>query len=80
MQTSADRSGTLTELFSSGHANLLKNHEGMDQFLLEDIDQVERVTYDFDAIVSTEDFHEVAEQLMFVHNVSLLWRYRISNR
>ncbi len=122
MQTSADRSGTFTELLSSGRANLLKDKallnelvayedfldrfsfaqeylmhmsvdlqqpftarfdyrmDGMEWIVEEDIDLAARVDYDFGALVSDASFHNAAEQLMYVHNIALLWRSRISER
>jgi len=122
LQTSADRSGTFTELLSSGRAYLLKDQALVNELVayedflqrfnfaqeytmhlivdnqqaftkgfqysvddvftsrIEDIEQTEPVTYDFDVMVANASFQEAAEQLMFMHSVALLWRTRIIDR
>lgn len=47
---------------------------------IEDLEEMERVTYDFEATVVNPSFVEAAEQLMFMHSIALLWRTRISDR
>ncbi|MEN1728696.1 MAG: hypothetical protein AAGJ52_09670 [Pseudomonadota bacterium] len=122
LQTSADRSGTFTELLSSGRAYLLKDENLVNEMVayedflqrfnfaqeflaqmiidlqqpfsagfqrnidgafitsIEEVDQVERIYYDFDSMVVNPAFKDSAEQLMFIHSVALLWRTRISDR
>ena len=123
-QTSADRSGTFTELMSSGRGIILRDRDLLN-VLVEYEDFLERyafaqkfyseysflfteairrgsnysveielteeafalieqeyplVTYDFDAMVSDADFYEAAEELLFMHSGTILWRKRISER
>ncbi|MEN0078509.1 MAG: hypothetical protein AAF753_05285 [Pseudomonadota bacterium] len=123
-QTSADRSGTFTELMSSGRGNILRDRDLLNllvdyedfleryafaqKFYSEysllftgafrrgfnynvDIELTEEafalieqgvpvVSYDFQAMVSDPDFYEAAEELMFMHSGTILWRKRISDR
>jgi len=122
LQSSADRSGTFTELLSSGRAYLLKSQNLLNEMVayedflqrfvyaqehlmhlsienqqplsngfqysidgvlftrIENFEQMERVTYDFESMVADPAFQEAAEQLMFMHSNALLWRTRISDR
>ena len=38
------------------------------------------VSYDFEALVSDPDFYKAAEELLFMHSGSTMWRQRISDR
>ncbi|MEM0987081.1 MAG: hypothetical protein AAGJ32_12615 [Pseudomonadota bacterium] len=123
-QTSADRSGTFTELMSSGRGNILRDRDLLN-LLVDYEDFLERyafaqkfyseysllfteafrrgfdynveielteeafalieqglpvVSYDFEALVSDPDFYQAAEELMFMHSGTILWRNRISDR
>ena len=123
-QTSADRSGTFTELMSSGRGNILRDRDllnllvdyedfleryafaqkfyseysllfteafrrgfnyNVDMKLTEDafalIEQgLPVVSYDFEALVSDPSFYDAAEELLFMHSGTILWRQRISDR
>jgi len=123
-QTSADHSGTFTELLSSGRANILRDKELLNELVAyEDflrrfsvgqgyfIDMTMAVIvpytsafqyaidasfytddlqlntenpaiadYDFTAMAADPAFQNAAEQLVFIHSLTSMWRRRIDQR
>lgn len=123
-QTSADRSGTFTELMSSGRGNILRDRDllhtlvdyedfleryafaqkfyseyslmftqpfrrgfelNIDIELTEEsfalVDTGQSLTYfELDRLAADADFYNAAEELLFMHSGTILWRQRISDR